>query len=318
MLRLCGLLIACAISASTFAQGVTRPIRLIVPFPPGAGTDVVARLVAQRLSDEMGATIVVENRAGAGGAIGAEAVAKADPDGYTLLFVASPFTTVPATVAKPPYDPVKQFAPVALLAQGPLVWAVGSSSTIKSMAELVATARARPGKLTYGSAGQGSVNHLVLEMLRHRAALDIVHVPYKGMGPALVDLIGGQIDMLTTTIAGALPYVKQQKLRVLAVTSTTRAKLLPDSPTLEEAGVRPFEVNNYWGIVAPAATARNVLANLHGAVQRLLAQADFQERLTREGVEPTPGSSDSFGRFIRDDYAAWRDLIVAAKLTFDN
>lgn len=318
MLRLLGLLIACALSASALAQGVTRPIRLVVPFPPGAGTDVVARLVAQRLSDMLGATIVVENRAGAGGAIGAEAAAKADPDGFTLLFVASPFTTVPATMAKPSYDPVKQFAPVGLIAQGPLVWAVGSSSAIKSMTELITTARARPGKLTYGSAGQGSVNHLVLEMLRHRAELDIVHVPYKGMGPALVDLIGGQIDMLTTTIAGALPYVKQDKLRVLAVTGTKRAMLLPDVPTLEEAGVKPFEVNNYWGIVAPAATGPQVIAHLHGAVQRLLARADFQERLVREGVEPAPGSSESFGRFLRDDYAAWRGLIVTAKLTFDN
>ncbi len=273
--------------------------------------------MAQRLSEGLGTPIVVENRAGAGGAIGAEAVAKADPDGNTLLFVASPFTTVPATTPKPLYDPVKQFAPVALIAQGPLVWAVGANSSIKTMQELIAAARARPGKLTYGSAGPGSVNHLVLEMLRHRASLDIVHVPYKGMGPALVDLIGGQIDMLTTTISGALPYVKQDKLRVLAVTGKVRAKLLPDAPTLEEAGVKPFEVNNYWGIVAPGAASREAIARLHAEVQKLLAQADFQERLAREGVERAPGSSEAFGRFIQDDFAAWRSLIAAAKLTFD-
>lgn len=317
MLRLCGLLVALALSASASAQSFTRPIRLIVPFPPGAGTDVVARLVAQRMGEGLGATIVVENRAGAGGAIGAESVARAEPDGYTLLFVASPFTTVPATTAKPAYDPVKQFAPIALIAQGPLVWAVGAGSSIKSMQTLIAAAQERPGKLTYGSAGPGSVNHLVLEMFRHRAGLDVVHVPYKGMGPALVDLIGGQIDMLTTTIAGALPYSKQDKLRIIAVTGKTRAKLLPDVPTVEEAGVKPFEVNNYWGIVAPLTTPPDAIAKLHAQAQRLLGQPDFQERLAREGVEPTPGTSEAFGRFIRDDFAAWRGLIAAAKLTFD-
>jgi tripartite-type tricarboxylate transporter receptor subunit TctC len=313
-----GLAVAFACTCVFAQQYPTRPVKLIVPFPPGAGTDVVARLVAQRLGEQLGANFIVENRAGAGGAIGAEAVAKSEPDGYTLLFVASPFTTVAATASKPAYDPVKHFAPVASIALGPLVWAVSPAFPARTMQELIALARTQPGKLTYGSAGPGSVNHLVLEMLRHRTAIEIVHVPYKGMGPALVDLIGGQISMLTTTVSGAMPYMKQEKLRVLAVTGTRRTKLLPNVPTMQEAGVQPFDVNNYWGIVAPAATAQDVIARLHAEVQRLLATSDFQERLGREGVEPMPGSSDSFGRFIRDDYAAWRGLIVAAKLTFDN
>jgi len=302
---------------TAIAQFPAKPVRMVVPFPPGAGTDVVARLVSQRLADRLGQPVVVENRVGAGGAIGTESVARAEPDGYTLLFVASPFTTVPVTTAKPAYDPVRQFAPVAAIAVGPLVWAVGPQSPATDMRGLVALARAEPGRLTYASAGPGSVNHLVLELFKFRTGTDIVHVPYKGMGPAIADLLGGQVTMLTTTVSGALPHLKQGKLRVLAVTSARRLRMLADVPTIEEAGVSGFDVNNYWGIVAPAGTPEAAIARINAEVARLLAAADFRERLDREGVEPMPGGPEAFGRFIQADFAAWRTLVQSGKLSFD-
>lgn len=307
-------LLACAAAQ---AQYPSKPIRLVVPFPPGAGTDVVARVVGQRLSDLLGQSIVVDNRVGAGGAIGADFVAKADPDGYTLLFVASPFTTVPAVTSKPLYDPIKHFTPVAAIASGPLVWVVGAGVSIDSMARLIAQSKAQPGKMTYGSAGPGSVNHLVLELFKHRTTTSIVHVPYKGMGPALADLIGGQITMLTTTVAGALPHLKQGKMVGLAVTGTTRSSLLPEIPTMAEAGVPGFDVNNYWGIVGPARMASAVVGRLHGEIQKMLDIPELRERLEREGVTIMRGTSHRFSQFLLEDVIAWRSLVESAKLSFD-
>ncbi|MFN0304259.1 MAG: tripartite tricarboxylate transporter substrate binding protein [Burkholderiales bacterium] len=315
--RIVGAALALLACIAAQAQYPAKPIRLVVPFPPGAGTDVVARLVGQRLTDQLGQAIVVENRVGAGGAIGAEFVANADADGYTLLFVASPFTTVPALTTKPPYDPVTQFSPVASIAMGPLVWVVGVETSSRTMAELLSQARAHPGKLTYGSAGPGSVNHLVLELFKHRTGTDVVHVPYKGIAPAMGDLIGGQISMLTTTISGALPHLKQGKLRVLAVTGARRSPMLPDVPTMAEAGVPGFEVNNYWGIVGPARMAPAIASRLNTEVQKMLGVTEHRERLEREGVEVTPGTPEMFGRFLRDDLAGWRALVQSAKLSFE-
>ncbi len=308
------LVLACA---TAHAQYPSKPIRLVVPFPPGAGTDVVARLVGQRLSDLLGQSIIVDNRVGAGGAIGADFVAKADPDGYTLLFVASPFTTVPAVTPKPMYDPIRQFTPVASIASGPLVWVVGASVPIDSMARLITESKAHPERLTYGSAGPGSVNHLVLELFKHRTTASIVHVPYKGMGPAMIDLIGGQITMLTTTVAGALPHLKQGKMVGLAVTGSARSSLLPEVPTMAEAGVAGFDVNNYWGIVGPAKMAPAVVGRLNGEIQKMLAMPELRERLLREGVTIMPGTSERFSQFLLEDVTAWRSLVESAKLSFD-
>ncbi|MFM9885221.1 MAG: tripartite tricarboxylate transporter substrate binding protein [Burkholderiales bacterium] len=317
LVRIAGAALALFVGLAAQAQYPAKPIRLVVPFPPGAGTDVVARLVGQRLTEQLGQAIVVENRVGAGGAIGADFVAKADADGYTLLFVASPFTTVPALTPKPAYDPVNQFSPIASIAAGPLVWVVGAGAQSKTMAELLAQARAQPGKLTYGSAGPGSVNHLALELFKHRTGTDVVHVPYKGMAPAMADLIGGQISMLTTTIAGVLPHLKQGKLAVLAVTGARRVPMLPDIPTMAEAGIPGFEVNNYWGIVGPSRLAPAIAIRVNAEVQKMLGATEFRERLEREGVEVTPGTRETFGRFLRDDLASWRALVQSAKLSFE-
>ena len=294
-----------------------RPIRLIVPFPPGAGTDTVARLVAARLAEQLKGTIVVDNRTGAGGAIGAAEAAKAEADGYTLLFVASPFTTVAAASANAGYDPIQQFTPVAPIAVGPLAFVVNANLPANSMREFIALAKAKPGTLNYGSAGSGSINHLALELLKARTGIDVVHVPYKGIAPATLDLISAQIQSITASIPATLPYVAQQKVKVLAVTGPKRVALLPDVPSWSEQGVRDADVINYWGIVAPAGTPREIVQRLNGEITRLLAQPDVRERLEKEGAELTPGGPDVLGNLIRTDLERWKQLITEAHLRLE-
>jgi tripartite-type tricarboxylate transporter receptor subunit TctC len=312
--------VACLSAIPAAAQGSAypaKPIRLIVPFPPGAGTDTVARFVAQKLGDALKVAIVVDNRTGAGGAIGAVEAARAEPDGYTLLFVASPFTTVAAASPTAGYDPVKQFVAVAPIASGPLAFVVGNAVPAANMREFIALARQKPGTLNYGSAGPGSVNHLALELLKARTGTEIVHVPYKGIAPATLDLLSGQIQAMTASIPATLPYVAQNKLRVLAVTGKRRVALLPDVPSWLEAGVQDAEVINYWGIVAPAGTSREVVARLNAATQALLAQPDVRERLEREGAELIPGGPERLAALIEADLNGWRKLIADAKLVFE-
>ena len=294
-----------------------KTIRLIVPFPPGAGTDTVARFVAQKLGQAMNGTIIVDNRTGAGGAIGAAEAARAEPDGYTLLFVAGPFTTVAAASRNPGYDPVKQYVPAASIATTPLVFVVNPAVPADSMREFIALARREPGKLNYGSAGVGSINHLALELLNARAGIDIVHVPYKGIAPATLELIGGRIQAMTGTVSATLPYIAEKKVRALAVTGSRRAPLLPDVPTWQEAGVPNADVINYWGIVAPAGTPREIIAKLNAEVNRVLAQQDVKERLEREGAEIVAGPPERLGTIIEADLASWKKLIADAKLQLE-
>ena len=306
-------------AAPALAQGVypTKPIRLVVPFTPGAGTDTVARFVAQKLSERMGQQVVVENRTGAGGAIGAAEVAKAEPDGYTLLFVASPFTTVAASAKNPGYDPVGQFVPVAPIASGPLAFVVNPAVPATTMREFVELARREPGKLNYGSAGPGSVNHLALELLMARTGTNIVHVPYRGIADATKDLIAGTLQAMTASIPAALPLAADKRVRVLAVTGPKRIPQMPDVPSWQEQGVANAEVINYWGIVAPAGTPRDAIARLNAETRRVLAQADVRERLEREGAELIPGDPERLGVLIASDLANWRKLITEARLTFE-
>ena len=306
-------------AAPALAQGVypTKPIRLVVPFPPGAGTDTVARFVAQKLSDRLGHQVVVDNRTGAGGAIGAAEVAKADPDGYTLLFVASPFTTVAASAKNPGYDPVGQFVPVAPIASGPLAFVVNPAVPATTMREFVELARREPGKLNYGSAGTGSVNHLALELLMARTGTNIVHVPYRGIADATKDLIAGTLQAMTASIPAALPLAADKRVRVLAVTGPKRIPQMPDVPSWQEQGVANAEVINYWGIVAPAGTPRDAIAKLNAETRRVLAQADVRERLEREGAELIPGEPERLGVLIAGDLANWKKLIAEARLAFE-
>ncbi len=294
-----------------------KTIRLVVPFPPGAGTDAIARLVAHKLAEGMGANVIVENRTGAGGAIGAVEVAKADPDGYTLLFVASPFTTVAASSKSAGYDPVRQFVPVAPIASGPLAFVVNPDVPVQTMREFVTYARANPNKLNYGSAGPGSVNHLALELLNARAHIDVVHVAYKGIAPATQDLLSGHIQAMTASIPATLPLVASDKVRVLAVTGPRRAALLPDVPTWKESGIDDAEVINYWGIVAPAGTPKEIVTRLNAEVGKLLAQPDLRERLEREGAELITGPPERLGTLIQVDLASWTKLIAEARLQLE-
>ena len=319
------LLIAACVGASlfaplAFAQGTAypaRPIRLVVPFPPGAGTDAVARLVALKLGESVPATIVVDNRVGAGGAIGAAEVAKADPDGYTLLFVASPFTTVAAASRNAGYDPLRQFVSVAPVAVGPLVFVVNVDLPAESMQAFLALARQKPGALNYGSAGTGSVNHLALELLKLRTGTDIVHVPYKGIAPATVDLLSGRIQAMTASIPAALPYISQGKLRALAVTGPRRSPLLPGVPTWGEAGVYDAEVINYWGIVAPVGTPRAIVDRLNSATRTVLAQPPLRDRLVQEGADVVADRPERLAELIEADLARWKKLIADAGLILD-
>jgi tripartite-type tricarboxylate transporter receptor subunit TctC len=314
------LAVALAFALSAFAasaQYPVKPIRLVVPFPPGAGTDTVARYVAQKLSDRLGQQVVVDNRTGAGGAIGAAEVAKADPDGYTLLFVASPFTTVAASARNPGYDPVGQFAPVAPIASGPLAFVVAPSVPAATMREFIDLARREPGRLNYGSAGSGSVNHLALELFMARTGTTLVHVPYRGIADATKDLLGGTLQAMTASIPAALPLAADKRVRVLAVTGARRIPQMPDVPSWQEQGVTNAEVVNYWGIVAPAGTPREPIARIAAEVRRILAQPDVRERLEREGAELIPGEPAELGALIAKDLASWKKLITEARLTFE-
>ena len=294
-----------------------RPIRLVVPFPPGAGTDTVARFVAQKLAEATKASIAVENKTGAGGAIGAAEVAAAAPDGYTLLFVASPFTTVAAAAKSATYDPIRQFVPVAPIASGPLAFVVNKDLPVGSMREFVALAKKEPGKLNYGSAGAGSVNHLALELMNARADIVVVHVPYRGIADATKDLLGGAIQSMTASIPATLPLVAEKRVKVLAVTGAKRIPQLPGVPSWQEEGVPNANVINYWGIVAPAGTPPAIVARLNADVQKVLAQPDVRERLEKEGAELIPGPPERLGSLIEADLNGWRKLIVEAKLSFE-
>ena len=295
----------------------SKPIRLIVPFTPGAGTDTVARFVAQKLGETMKASVVVENRTGAGGAIGAAEAAAAAPDGYTLLFVASPFTTVAAASRNPAYDPVRQFVPVAPIAVGPLAFVVGKDVPANSMREFVALAKSMPSKLNYGSAGSGSVNHLALELLNARAGIVVVHVPYRGIADATKDLLGGSIQAMTASIPATLPLAAEKRVKVLAVTGHKRIAQMPDVPSWQEEGIANANVINYWGIVAPAGTPPAIVARLNAEMQKVLAQPDVRARLEREGAEIVSGPPAELGALIEADLTHWKKLIVEAKLSFE-
>jgi len=311
--------IAALVSWTAIAQDAypAKPIRLIVPFPPGAGTDSVARFVAQKLGESMKASIIIDNRTGAGGAIGAVEAARAEPDGYTLLFVAGPFTTVAASAKNPGYDPVKQFVPVAPIAAGPLAFVVGSDVPVNSLREFIALAKQKPGSLNYGSAGPGSINHLALELLNVRAGTNIVHVPYRGIADATKDLLAGNIQAMTASIPATLPQVAAKKMKVLAVTGAKRIPQLPDVPSWQEEGVANANVINYWGIVAPAGTPPAIVSRLNAETQKVLAMPDVRERLEREGAEIISGPPERLGALIESDLAGWKKLIVEAKITLE-
>jgi tripartite-type tricarboxylate transporter receptor subunit TctC len=308
------LLALLAHAAASHAQSYpSRPLHLIVPFPPGGSTDILARALGAKLSDNFGQPVLIENRPGAGGSIGAEAAAKSAPDGYTLMMGHLGTLAVnPFIYKKLGYDPVKSFAPVALMAIVPSVLVVNPSLPVKDAAELVAYARAHPGKLTYGSAGNGSTSHLTTEYFKLETGTDIVHIPYKGVGPMLTDLMSGQISMGLNGAPAVMPHVATGRLRALAVTSLKRLDSLPHLPTLDEAGVKGFDANGWYGIVVPAGTARDVVMKLNGEIRRAMESADLQVRLDREGAIPAAGTPEEFGEFIAKEISRWGEVMKRA------
>jgi tripartite-type tricarboxylate transporter receptor subunit TctC len=286
-----------------------HPVKIVVPFPAGGSNDIVARILAQKLSEKTGQQFFVENRAGAGGNIGAEMVANA-ADGYTLLVTAPPpLTTNVALYKSMPFDPATAFAPVALLATVPIVLMVHPSLPVKNVEGLVALAKAKPGTLNFGSSGIGSTNHLAGELLRHMTGIDIVHVPYKGAAPAMNDLIAGHIPMMFDNMPAVLPQVQGGSVRAIAVAGAVRAAALPDVPTVAEQGVPGFEAFAWFGLVAPAKTSAAVLEKLQGDVVSILATPDMKARLTELGAESGTVSGAAFGKFLADDTAKWSELI---------
>ena len=294
-----------------------RAVKIVVPFAPGAGTDAMARLIAQKLGEVMHATFVVDNRAGASGAIGTQAVAQAPADGYTLLLVASPFTTVAASLPSANYDPLRQFTPVGMIASGPLVWAASTRLPANNMKELVTLARKQPGVLNYGSAGAGGVNHLVLELLKARTGTYITHIPYRGVAPATMDMLSGQIQLVTGTIPALLPFIRNGSVKALAVTSAKRSSALPDVPSMTEAGLAGIDVVNYFALMAPAGTPAAIVTTLNEAINKVVTLPDVVARFKADAVEAAPGSPALLGHFVEADYRAWRNVVKTQNLKIE-
>lgn len=316
-------LIALAV-AGLFAAGVQaqgsfpeKPVKIVVPFAPGAGTDAMGRLMAQKLGEVMGGSFVVENRSGASGAIGTQHVAQQAADGYTLLLVASPFTTVAASLPTAGYDPIKSFASVGMIASGPLVWATTPQTAIASMQDLVAKAKAQPGVLNYGSAGAGGVNHLVLELLKARTGTYITHIPYRGVAPAAMDMVAGQVQLVTGTIPALLPLIKDGRVKPLAVTSAKRSSAMPEVPSMSEAGFKGFDVQNFFALAAPAGTPAAVVEKLNAALNKVVALPEVQARFKIDAVDAMPGTPAAQTRFIEADYQAWRDVVRTQNLKIE-
>jgi tripartite-type tricarboxylate transporter receptor subunit TctC len=294
-----------------------KAVKIVVPFAAGAGTDAIGRLMAQKLGEVMNASVVVENRSGASGAIGTQFVAQAPADGYTLLLVASPFTTVAASLTSAGYDPLKQFAPVGMIASGPLVWATSSSLPISNLSDLVRLARQKPGALNYGSAGSGSINHLVLELFKARTQTFITHIPYRGVAPAVMDLIGGQIQLVTGTVPALLPFIREGRIKPLAVTSAKRSSALSWVPGMVEAGFQGVDVSNYFALVAPRQTPMPVITALNAAINNVIAQPDVLARFKTDAVVASPGSAQALRDFIAADYRTWRNVVTTQNLKIE-
>lgn len=297
------LLAPLAVQAQAFPA---RPITLVVPFAPGGGTDSIARDVAKVMADRLGQPVIVENRGGAGGALGADMVAKAKPDGHTLLFATSTFATHAAVSPKLPYDAARDFAPVAMIGRGPLLVVASRELGATSIPQVIAAAKARPQGLNFCSAGEGSINHLAGEMFRQKTGLAMTHVPFKGSGPATVELLAGRIDLFFATVPTILSHVKDGKVPVLAVTGARRSPLFPQVPTMAEAGVPGFEVTTWWGVLAPAQTPAAVVATLNRVVNDAAAAEPVRGRLLSEGADPLRMEPAAFGQELARELASWR------------
>ena len=315
-LFLCVLCVLCGESFNAaHGQGYpSKPVRLIVPFAAGGSTDIVARVLGQKLNEMWGQPVLVDNRAGGSTVIATEIVAKAPPDGHTLLVTPAPFTIVPSLVPKLPYDPQKDFEPVTLINTTPLVVVVHPGVPVKSMKDLIALAKSKPGTLNYGSSGSGGSNHLAGELFNSMAGVKMVHVPYKGNAPALTDLVGGHVDVVFNGLTSALPFIKSGKLRALGMTSLNRSATLPQVPTLDESGLKGFQAVAWNGLTAPARTPKNVIAKLNADVLKVIRSPELVEKLKAEGSDPVGSPVAEYAAFLRDEIAKWAKVIKFANI----
>jgi tripartite-type tricarboxylate transporter receptor subunit TctC len=311
--------IAAFLSFSAAAQNYpSKPIRLIVPFAAGGGNDNIARLVGKRLTDSVGQPLVIDNRPGAGGVLGAELAAKAAPDGYTLfLGGVGSHALNPNLIEKLPYDPIRDFAPVILLAEAPLILVVHPSVPAHTFAEFVAYVRTNPGKLNFASNGNGSSSQLAAVMFDSMAGAEMVHVPYKGLAPALTDLLSGQVQLMFSSVVAILPHIKAGKLRALAVTGAKRMPTLPELPTVAESGLPGYEASSWYGILAPAGTPRQIVAKLNAEFSKALGQPEVRNSLLADGAEPVGGSSEAFAAHIRSEKERMGKLIRDAHIRLE-
>jgi tripartite-type tricarboxylate transporter receptor subunit TctC len=311
---------AVAVTGTTCAVAAAypdKPVRMVVPFPPGGGTDVVARAIALKLTEQWGQSVVVDNRPGAASMVGTEMLARAVPDGYTLGFVSMSHTINPSIYKKLPFDPIADFSPVALAATAPNVLVVNPGVGAKSVAELVQVAKARPGKLNFPSSGNGGVSHLSMEMFRYAADIDIVHVPYRGAGPALTALLANETQLMMATTPVALPQMKAGRLIALATTGLNRSSLAPEIPTVAEAGYPGFEADTWYGMLAPAKVPPALVNQANAAVTKMLTQADFKERLAHEGAQPAGGTPAQFAAHIKSEIEKWAKIVRMAKVKIE-
>jgi tripartite-type tricarboxylate transporter receptor subunit TctC len=301
----CAALLAAA-AAGTLAQGYPgKPVRVVVPSSAGGGTDIVARIIAPRLSERLGQQIVIDNRPGAGTMIGIEVAAKSPPDGYTLLVAPSTLALNPAVYKKVPYDALRDFAPITQIVGSTSIIVVHPSIPVKTVKELIAFARARPGQMNYASAGSGTYPHMTMELFNSTAGVKMVHIPYKGTAPAMIDMLAGHISVMAATVLTGMPQIRAGRLRPLGITSLARSAAAPEIPTVAESGLPGFESVQWYGALVPAQTPKEIVARLHGEMTRVLQMPEVRERFLADGTDPVGNTPDEFGRYIRDETVKW-------------
>jgi tripartite-type tricarboxylate transporter receptor subunit TctC len=312
-------LLLLAVSAMLFMSSIaiaqsdypSKPIRMIIPFPPGGGTDIVSRQVAAKMSEGLGRQVIVDNRPGAGGTLGAELGVNATPDGYTIVMISAAYSANPS-LYKLPYDPVNGIAAISMVGTGPLVVVLHSSLLARNIGELIAYAKANPGKLNYGTAGQGGLSHLATELFKLEAGVDMVHVPYRGTGPAITDLLGGRLQLMFGTIVPVMPHVKTGRLRGIAVTTAARVVALPDVPTVAEAGIPGYEAVVWFGVWAPPKVSKAIIKRLNDEIRRVVPLPEIRERLALEGLDAAASTPEEFTAWLSKDVDKWARVVKAA------
>jgi tripartite-type tricarboxylate transporter receptor subunit TctC len=312
-------LLLCSLCACAAAQEPypSRPVRFILPFPPGGGTDILGRLIAERLSAQLGQPVVTENRGGAGGNVGAEAAARSSPDGYTLVLAAPSLAISPSLYSKLNYDPVRDFSPVSLVATVPNVIITHPSVPAQTLQEFIALARARPGAMNFGSGGSGTSNHLAGELFNIVNGTRLVHIPYKGVNLAMQDVISGQIHLVVIGIPAAAPHIKAGRVRALGVIAPQRAAALPEVPTAAEAGLKDFDVTTWYGVLAPAGTPRPIVARLNAELVKIMHSPDTRQRLAAMATDPRTSTPEEFADYLKAEIAKWGDVVRKANLKAD-